>query len=76
MAARNLTKKFVDSRNAAKANRTLRSLRDDHSEESDSGLLRVHVCTSISRIYHVILMVLTVIHFHSLSLTGFIEEWL
>ena len=41
MATRNLTKKLVDIRNAAKANRTLRIRGDDGSEESDSGLLRV-----------------------------------
>jgi syntaxin 16 len=43
MAVRNLTKKFVDVRNAAKANKSLRvqdTLRDNVSEESDSGLLR------------------------------------
>lgn len=40
MAVRNLTKRFVDIRNGAKANKTLR-VQDNVSEESDSGLLRV-----------------------------------
>ena len=39
MATRNLTRNFVETRNAAKANRHLRGSRDDKDESSDSGLL-------------------------------------
>jgi len=49
MATRNLTKKLIDIRNAAKANRTLRVRDDTGSEESDSGLLRVTAAPSCVR---------------------------
>ncbi len=40
MATRNLTKKFLEVRNAAKANRHL-GVKDDHHDES--GLLKVSI---------------------------------
>jgi hypothetical protein len=39
MASRNLTKKFLEIRNAAKANRGI----SDHFDEGDKGLLKVLV---------------------------------
>jgi len=39
MACRNLTKQFLDIRNASKANRSLR-VRQDSTEEPDFGLLK------------------------------------
>ena len=41
MATRNLTKRFVDIRNAAKANRGLRSNSFDGND--DGGLLKVRI---------------------------------
>ncbi len=41
MACRNLTKKFVDIRNAAKANRSLAGGRGDSFDENESVLLKV-----------------------------------
>lgn len=40
MSVRNLTKRFIDIRNAAKANRSLMK-GDNDSGDSDSGLLNV-----------------------------------
>jgi hypothetical protein len=45
MATRNLTKHFLDIRNAAKANRSLRS-RDDSIDEYDNGILLKNVSIS------------------------------
>jgi len=42
MATRNLTKKFIEIRNSAKANRSLGVHHDDHyDEDGDGGLLKV-----------------------------------
>jgi uncharacterized membrane protein len=42
MASRNLTRRFIEVRNAAKANRTVRRGSDD-PESSDSELLVVNI---------------------------------
>ena len=41
MASRNLTKRFVELRNGAKANRNLHMQNDNVSENSDNGLIGV-----------------------------------
>jgi syntaxin 16 len=49
MASRNLTKKFVEIRNAAKANRTIdRHFEYDSPSEGDRGLLRVCISYLVS----------------------------
>ena len=53
MACRNLTKKFIDIRSGAKANRSL-ALKGD----SDEGLLRVLFCTKTSFIYCIFIIVI------------------
>jgi hypothetical protein len=41
MACRNLTKKFVDIRNAAKANRSLQPIARESFDDNEGGLLKV-----------------------------------
>ena len=41
MASRNLTKRFVECRNGAKANRNLHMQNDNVSENNDNGLIGV-----------------------------------